>query len=527
MKTVKWLSVVLLLGIVMSLQAQTRPGAGIPDPEQAAEHFKHGNYVMALPIYVALVKKEANNVDYNYRAGLCYLRTNGHKKEAVKYLETATKQSSCPNDGWLFLGQAYQYALRFDDAIKAFETFKVKASKEEKADADHYIAQCKSGKLLVANPLDVTFQDLPKEVNSEFPDYYPFVTSDESMLVFTSRRKGNVGATSVEMDGYYASDIYYTRSQNGVFQKAKNAGPGVNGNYDEQCTSLTSDGKLMTVYVDNISTAGDLYNTTFKNSFSKIEKIPDNAQNEYDRINGGFETSGAYSPDGNIFFFASKRDGGQGGTDIYMSRKLPGNFGWGNPVNITAINSNYNEDFPFMSPDGKTLYFASQGFNSMGGYDLFYSVWDQENNTWSAPRNVGYPVNTPGDEMTICFTENNRIAYITSDREGGQGDMDIWRVVFNEVQQNSFTIVTGTIRLPDSTMSKADLTIMVTNAATQEDYGSYRANSNTGRFVLALPPGKYILNLDVPGCKPYVETIIVFDIGPQGEMTKDILVAKQ
>lgn len=507
------------MGMAFSLRAQTtRPGVK-PDPEQANEHFQHGNYVMALPIYLALVQKDGDDLEYNYRTGICYLRTNGHRKEAVKYLETATKNPKCDNDGWLYLGQAYQFALRFDDAIKAFQTYQLKASKDGKADADHYIEQCKSGKVLVANPLDVSFQSIGKEVNSEYPDYYPFVTEDESMLIFTSRRRGNVGASSVEMDGYYASDIYVTKSVNGVFQKAKGAGALVNGNYDEQCTSLSADGKQMVVYVDNITSAGDLFVSPYKNSFGKLEKMHEN-------INSGFETAGCFSPDGNVFYFASKRDGGQGGTDIYMSRKLPGNFGWGMASPVPGINTQYNEDFPFMAPDGKTLYFSSQGHNSMGGYDLFYTVLNEENNTWSAPRNIGYPVNGPGDDYTISYTANNRVAYITSDREGGNGDMDIWRIVFNEVQQNSFTVVTGKIQLPDSTIDRSDLTIMVTNSATQEDFGTYRPNPNTGRYVIALPPGKYVMTMDVPGCKTYVETLIVFDIGPQGEMEKDIIVTK-
>jgi Tol biopolymer transport system component len=509
-----------------TLGAQSRPAPGTPDPELANEHFGHGNYIMALPLYVALVKKEGNNLEYNMRAGLCYLRTNGHKKEAVRYFEVATKNPKCENEAWLYLGQAYQYALRFDDAIKAFETYKLKADKDGKANADHYIAQCKSGKILVANPLDVNFQNLGKEVNSEFPDYYPFVTQDESMLVFTSRRKGNVGATSVEMDGYYASDIYVAKSQNGVFQKAKGVGPGVNGNYDEQCTSLSPDGKQMVVYVDNITSAGDLFVSPYKTSFGKMEKIDADPQNSNNSINSDFETAGAFSPDGSVFYFASKRNGGQGGTDIYMARKLPGNFGWGMPVPVPGINTPYNEDFPFMAPDGKTLYFSSQGLNSMGGYDLFYTTFDQENNTWSAPRNIGFPVNSPEDDYTISYTENNRVAYITSDREGGIGDMDIWRVVFNEVQQNSFTVLTGTVLLPDSTMSREDLTIMVASDATKEDIGSYRVSPKSGHYVIALPPGKYILSMDVPGCKPYVETVIIFDIGPQGEMSKDIRIMK-
>ncbi|MCX6312246.1 MAG: hypothetical protein NT084_11510 [Bacteroidetes bacterium] len=518
MKAVKLYCFVLILISSFGLSAQPN-GGGIPDSDLAAEHFSHGNYTMALPIYLALLKKEYTNYDFNFRTGICYLNTNGHKKEAIRYFEYCTKSPKVENNVFLYLGKSYQIALRFDDAIKAFDTYKLKADKIGKADADHYIEQCKSGKMLVANPMDVTFNNLGKDVNSDLPDYYPFVTSDESMLIFTSRRKGNVGATSVEMDGYFASDIWVSKSVNGVFAKPKGAGPGVNGQFDEQCTGLSSDGKLMTVYVDNITELGDIYSSTYKTSFSKIEKLPS-------PVNDEFETAGAFAPDGNTIFFASKRSTGQGGTDIYMCRKLP-NMKWGLPIPITVCNTQYNEDFPFMAPDGKTLYFSSEGHNSMGGFDLFYTIWDQDNNTWSQPKNVGYPVNSPEDDLTISFTDNNRVAYISSDRDGGIGDLDIWRVVFNEIQASSFTTVTGSIILADSTIKKADLVISVTNTATKEDVGTYRPNPNTGKYVMALPPGKYTITLNAPGYKQFNENVIVFDIGPQGEMSKDILLVKQ
>jgi tetratricopeptide (TPR) repeat protein len=517
----KWLCVAIIAFLFATVSAQTAK-PGIPDPEEAKEHFKNHNYVMALPIYQALVKKEAKDLTYNYRLGICFLMTNGHKKEAIPYLETATKNPGCELDGWMYLGQAYHHALRFDDAIKAFETYKLKADKDGKINAEHSIEQCKNAKILVSKPVDVSFVGLGKEVNSEFPDYYPFVTSDESMLVFTSRRKGNVGAASVEMDGYYSSDIYMSKSLNGVFPKAKSASSAINGNYDEICTGLSADGKWMTVYIDNIASYGDVYLSSYKNSFAKAEKMHEN-------INGGFETAASLSPDGNVVYFSSKRSDGMGGIDIYMCRKLPANFGWGLPINISAINTQYDEEFPFIAPDGKTLYFSSQGFNSMGGFDLFYSVLNEEDGTWSAPRNVGYPVNSVGDDMTISFTENNRVAYISSDREGGLGDLDIWRIVFNEVQATSFTMVTGKIRFADTTttVEGMDLTIMVTDKITNEDYGSYKPHPKNGRFVLALPPGKYLISLDAPGYKPVLETLNVFDIGPQGEMSKDIMLLKQ
>lgn len=515
----------LPLLVSLGIQAQPqKPGTGVKaDPDAADEHFGHKNYVMALPIYIALVGKESNNYLYNYRTGICYLNTNSNKKDAVKYFEFCTKQPKADVDAWLYLGQAYHHAHRWDDAITAYNSYKAKADKEGKARADLYIQQCSNAKVLVKSPLDVTFQSLGKEVNTEFPDYYPFVTQDESMLCFTSRRKGNVGAPTVEVDGYYASDIYFSRAVNGLYGKAKNAGAMVNGNYDEQCVGLSADGSWMTVYIDNINTAGEIMFSAYSKSFAKPIAF-DGIENN---INSGFETAGALSPDGNVLFFASDRSGGQGGTDLYMVRKLP-NGKWSLAQNLGAvINTPWGEDFPYMAPDGKTLYFSSEGHNSMGGYDLFYTIWDQENNTFSTPKNIGFPINNTDNNMSICYTEANRVAYISTVREGGMGDLDIWRVVFNEVQANYFTLVTGQIIVPNPSVTYADMIISVTKTETNEEYGSYKPNPNTGKYVLALPPGKYVMTIDAPGCAQKIETLIVFDIGPQGEMSKDVMLTAQ
>ncbi len=513
----------MLLSIGSIAQPQKPGTAVVGDPEDAEEHFGHKNYVMALPIYISLAKKEPANYLYNYRAGICFLNTNSYKKEAVKYFEFCTKQPKADNESWLYLGQSYHHAQRWDDAIGAYTTYKVNAEKDGKLRADLYIQQCSNGKVLVKSPLDVTFQSLGKEVNTEFPDYYPFVTQDESMLCYTSRRKGNVGAPTVEVDGYYASDIYFSRAINGLYGKAKNAGAMVNGNYDEQCVGLSADGLWMTVYIDNISTAGEIMLSSYSKSFAKpiaFDGIDNN-------INSGFETAGSLSPDGNVFFFASERNGGQGGTDLYMAKKLP-NGKWSLAQNLGGvINTPWGEDFPYMAPDGKTLYFASEGHNSMGGYDLFYTIWNQENNTFSIPKNIGFPINNTENNMSICYTEANRVAYISTVQEGGLGDLDIWRVVFNEVQANYFTIVTGQIIVPNPAVSFADMFISVTKTENNEEYGTYKPNPNSGHYVLALPPGKYVMTIDAPGCAQKIEALNVFDIGPQGEMSKDVMLTAQ
>jgi tetratricopeptide (TPR) repeat protein len=161
------------------------------DPEDAYEHFKHGNYIMALKVYKVVYKTDPKNIDYNYKIALCYLNTNIDKKLAVPYLEFVTKQEKYNPEALFDLGRAYHYANRFDEAIKVFNKFKKDLSSKASERVDREIEMCKNGKELVKFPVKVTFENM-REINSEYPDYYPFVTNDESLLAFTSRRKVNV-----------------------------------------------------------------------------------------------------------------------------------------------------------------------------------------------------------------------------------------------------------------------------------------------------------------------------------------------
>ena len=186
------------------------------------------------------------------------------------------------------------------------------------------------------------------------------------MIVFTSRRKENKGS-AIEFDGYYSSDIWISSVQSGQFGVPENAGSMVNTTLDEQCVGLTSDGQQMFVYIDHISEYGDIYYCDWKKGkFYKRIKFEESVNSK------DFESSATLSPDGNTLFFARKDK--KGSKDIYMTRKLP-NGKWGLSQKLPeTINTEYEEDFPVLSVDGQTLYFSSQGHNSIGGYDLFKST---------------------------------------------------------------------------------------------------------------------------------------------------------
>lgn len=510
----------LVMGTV-SLHGQSRTPSKVYEPADAREHYKYGNYLMAMKVYRELLKTDPNNEEYNHHLGICYLRTNINKAAAIPYLEKTTKNPKADDEVWLDLGRAYHYAHRFDDAIKTYNKYKQLVPKDSQK-IDRFIEMCNNGKQLVKFPVDITFQNLGKEVNSEFPDYYPFVTDDETILLFTSRKSGNIG-NQLEVDGYYSSDIYMSEVKNGVWQKPKNVGTLINTRFDEQVVGLTGDGQQMLVYIDHIDSLGNIYLSEKKTSYGKIMKLNNS-------VNLGLETSGCISPEGDLLFFASERDGGQGETDIYMSRKLP-NGKWALPQNLgPTVNTPYKEDFPRLANDGKTLYFSSQGHSSMGDFDLFKTVWDEETNSWSAPQNLGYPLNTADDDRQICITNDQRAAYISRTIDGGMGDLDLYRVRFNQTEKR-VTIVTGFVLTGDTTAAgrRIDCIVNVVNAATPDALPlSYTPIPHSGKYVMALPPGKWIISIDAEGFKPFMETIILHDLGSfQPELKKDFKLLRE
>ncbi|MES2567080.1 MAG: tetratricopeptide repeat protein [Bacteroidota bacterium] len=496
-----------------------QPGKTKYEIADADEHYSHHNFLMALPIYKELLKADKNNASIQYKIAECYLNTNINKSEAIKYLEFCAKDQKVESNVWLRLGEAYRLSNKIEDAIKAFEKYKELEPKKKKI-ADREIEICNNAKTLMLNPINVSFTNLGKDINSEFADYYPWITQDESFLAFTTRRKGQT-ASRVEVDGYYASDIYTSKLDGGKWVKAENPGPKINSSLDEQVVGIKADGSEMLIYIDHIDKYGDIYTSVKKNGlWVKYVAFPEN-------INKEIEHSASISADGKTLFFV-RGENREAQTDIYICRKLPNGI-WSEPYKMGAeINTEYNEDFPYLSTDGVTLYFSSEGHNTMGRFDLFKSVWNPEENTWTKAENLGFPVNTTDNDRSISLTPDNRAGYISAWRPGGQGDLDIYRIKFNDLDQK-LTLYLGNMLLGDSLNQPKEYiaNILAVNVVTNEEF-SFAPNPNNGRFVMALPAGTYDITVTAEGFADFKDKLMVSDLGlPISEEKKNYKLAKQ
>jgi hypothetical protein len=188
--------------------------------------------------------------------------------------------------------------------------------------------------------------------------------------------------------------------------------------------------------------------------------------------------------DGDVLIFSSDRPGGMGGKDLYRVRRLP-NGEWSLPRNLgPTINTSHDEDAPFLSADGQTLYFASNGHLTMGGYDLFRSEVI-EPDVWSTPSNLGYPLNTVEDDIYLTLDASGTEGYFSSARLGGFGGMDLYRVRFVE-RAKQFIVVHSEAMDPSGAPVPATITVL--DQQSQQIQGIYNAHGQTGKFILVLNP---------------------------------------
>jgi len=489
------------------------------DPRLGYDLFKSTNYLEAIVEFKKQLKVDPKDIKALYHLGLCYINTNIDKTLAITYLEKAISLGCKEKDILYYLSLAYSAKYDFEKSIQLLNEYKTSGGKYV-ADIPKLVENLNKAAKLFNNPLNVSFQNLGNKINSAFPDYYPFVSKNESVIVFTGRR--NDGKGTKEFDGYYPSDIFMSKFDGIRFSPAKPI-TSLNTIYDESCVGIDDDGENIYIYYDNYtnpSEQGDIYfSEQSGTSYGKKKKIPEG-------VNGpkSIETSFSISNEGNVMVFASNRNGNNSGLDLFMCRKLP-NGKWALPQRIDALSTNGNEDFPSFDSDGLTLYFASNGRGGMGGYDIFKTLWNPDDNTWSEPENIGYPLNTAYDDRVISFASNGKHAYVSQVQPEGYGDYDIYRVTFDEVEVNPAVY---NISILDQTTTKpvtSSFTVTIYDA-NDNKVGKYQHNYGKP-LQIVFNPGIYSIEIESDDYTLIKEVIKVFESDYLKETnTKNIFLTK-
>lgn len=468
--------------------------------KHANEQFSYDNYSLALPMFHELYQQDSTNIEVNYKYGICIYQIID-KQRAINYLE---KSKSEYIDAYFYLAQVYHYLEKFNKALDYYNYYEnsTKIKTFTPKDVEFLRAKTLTAQLLQRKPVNVLVKNLGKTINSGYPEYAPLISGDQNTLFFTSRRKGSTGNLKDPNYNYF-EDIYISKFENEKWQQPQNIGPPINTITHDAGVALTRDGKILYIYrTSKELTTGDLFYSELKDGkWSEPKKMDPDVNSKM-----GTETSACLSPDEKTLYFSSDREGGYGGKDLYMVRQLP-NKKWSLATNLgSIINTPYNDDAPFISPDGSKLYFCSRGHENIGGYDIFMSEINDDG-TFTPPLNVGYPINSVADDIYYCQTLDETKSYFSSNRVGGYGQSDIYVInVLDKNKQN--LILKGKIFTNDPTYKTLNATITILDYDTKEIQGIYRTNKDNGNYLMVLQPyKKYKIVVEADNYQSYVGEI--------------------
>jgi outer membrane protein OmpA-like peptidoglycan-associated protein/tetratricopeptide (TPR) repeat protein len=399
--------------------------------KQGNRYFKDGlgTYAIARDHFLFANQYNPEHPGLNYKLGVCYLFTD-NKYEAIDYLLRAYElDPRVSGDIHLMLGMAYQLVLEFDKAMEQYHTHSRQLEPRDRQEFAPRLAklfeECVNGKELTLNPVRVLIQPLGKEVNSKYDDYNPLLAYEDSALFFTSRRPHGKARRN-KIDNKFNEDIYMAPREAGMFQEAIRFDKPFNTENNDALVGISAEGNTLMLYRGAIQ-GGTIQISSYKQEKNKWTK-PKSMTGRLRSKDG--ETSACFSPDGRELYFVSRNKKlSRGGKDILYTG-LDSKGKWMKPMNAgVSINTPYDEEGVYITPDNRFLYFASKGHNSMGGFDIFRSE-RLENGRWSDPENLGYPLNTPDDEVFFITDQTGSHGYYSAISDRGYGAKDICRVVF-------------------------------------------------------------------------------------------------
>jgi len=471
----------------------------------------------ALEQYLAANKFNPNNAELNLKIGNCYLHSN-EKKKAIEYIEKAIKLNPDVDiDAHYLLGRAYHFNLEWDKAIEEYSRCLGKKSEVNDAEvvtAHRRIEECKNGKELMKTPVKVNIDNLGTAINTQFEEYVPVISADESVLYFTSRRPNTTGGEEETGIEDYFEDIYFSEFKSGKWTEAKNLGAPVNSNRHDATVNLSVDGQRLFVYRDASKVDADISEARLIGRYwTETKKLNSNINTKVQ------ETSASFTPDEKSIYFVSNKPGGYGGKDIYVSRQSA-TGDWGPAENLgPPVNTEMDEDAVFMHPDGKTLFFCSNGHKTMGGFDIFKTVFD--NGNLSEPENIGYPINTPENDVSFVLSASGKHGYYASAREGSYGKRDIFLITFLQdtirKAEPQLTLLSGTIS-DEETGKPIGANVEVIDNTKNLSVAKFMSNAETGKYLVSLPSGRnygivvrkegrlfHSENIDIPLARGFAE----------------------
>jgi outer membrane protein OmpA-like peptidoglycan-associated protein/tetratricopeptide (TPR) repeat protein len=506
-------------------------------------YFENGQYYLALQSYLKANEFNPDNARLNFQIGLCYLEAVQRYNSLNHFKKARELDVAVSTDIDYYIGRGYHMNGQFSKAIEFYNTYKKRLLPNQIDEINAVIKhtkECETAMKLVDKPARA-FIDNMEELNTPFSEHSPVISADESKMMFTSTRPGSVGGKLDDFTQEYDEDIYISYKVNDRWIKPINVGEPLNTHMNDATVGLASDGQQLLIYNGN-KRNGDIQVSYLEgDEWSYPEWLPKSVNSD------GTETSASFSGSDNVLYFISSRDEGFGEKDIYrVTKNRKGK--WSDAENLgPAINTAYDEESVFMHPDGRTLFFSSRGHNTIGGFDIF-NVHMNDDGSWGKPENLGIPINTPDDDLSLVLSADGRHGYFASTRQGGKGRHDIYQITFlgpekplylsnedqllasfessvsdNVLEQSveiktiRLTVVKGVVK-DALTNEPIKATIEVVDNDKDEIVVEAVSNSKTGKFLVSLPSGKnygltvkaedYLFhseNFDIPKATAYQE----------------------
>ena len=475
--------VFLVCSIQLYGQTKVNQKLNTKDLKTARLAFETEDYLNAINLYRKILIVDPDNETAHLNSLISRINLNQAPDSSYRHL--AKLKNSKKPEVQFYYGRIYHLASNFIEAINYYENYKninINNRTISDKDIEYYISCSKTAIDLISQPHRSIIKNLGSNINSIYADYVPLISPDESTLYFTSRREGSTGNLK-DLYGNYYEDVYVSeKMENGKWGKAKNIGPPINTNTHDACVALSFDDDQMIIYrtaADQVT--GDLYlsRTGYDGWTTPIKFDPE--------INTPYiETSACFSTDTSVIYFSSNKPDGFGGKDIYRIKKLP-NGKWSMPLNLgPTINTDKDEDSPFLQRDGTALYFSSKGHNTMGDYDVFKTNLNSENNNCSTPENLGFPINSVNNDIFFVLNATGTHGYYSSVKAETFGGSDIYvidtRFGDNDLKIKRCKIMFGT------KVSKAKITLV--DHETKKVSGIFNASAKTGKFILIMNPLK-------------------------------------
>lgn len=512
-----------LLFFAVGFKAQTRTDL----EEEAYGYLNAHNYVKAYDAFDKLVSRYPKEMLYEFNLGYCCLNYPAKKARAIDVFKNL-KLNYPTLEVEAYLGFAYHRNYRYDEAISTLKPLAQLLASSKKRDdkellelVDLTIMNCENGKTLINNKVLAEIQNIGSPINTSETEGVPIITADESLMIFTYVGEKSLGGrlnASMQSDpnGLLLSDIYFSRKDSsGNNWLPSEPMKSINSKGNDAAIALSPDGTMLFTFKSDNKNEGDIYVSKLKGK-QFGEPVPLNANINTPRE---WEGSCSISADGKQLYFASSREGGYGGRDLYVSEMVNGD--WGPAVNLgPKINTKYDDDAPFIHPDGITLFFSSQGHMSIGGFDIMYTI--KEGNDWIEPRSMGIPLNTVEDDSYYVINSKGDKGFFSSGRDakGALGELDIYMVTPGILGEKPVVaLLKGVVYGNDKPIAAK---IAVTKIASSEKVGPFASQDESGKYLMVLRPGFiYRLEVSADGYTSVSEDFDVETLGTYMEKVKD------